>query len=207
MSGRRRGGTARSGRRDSTLRKSTLVGATVLIISAVATAAFFTLRGYGAGSSAAATRMFTVNSTPSGATVMLGSVELGRTPYYADNPLAPGATGEVTLFLRSYKPWKTTASGSEDVRIDAQLKRVRGRSVDASAPASPPQAAPHAASTPPAPGPTSAPGPVTTAPDRRTRALSAEEVAPLLGEALDQVRLRDDGGIRRPLVPAGAGGR
>lgn len=63
-----------------------------------------------------------IESTPSGALVLIGNIEVGRTPYLADNDYPEGLWG-LHLRLPGYRPYDVTFAGDRPVILHAALQR------------------------------------------------------------------------------------
>lgn len=68
-------------------------------------------------------QVLTIQSLPSGATVLLNGVEVGETPLARENDYPPGARVEVKLVLRGHKPWTGSFVGGQKANVQAQLQR------------------------------------------------------------------------------------
>ena len=72
--------------------------------------------------SAKPTGLLVIDSVPSGATVFIEDVEVGRTPFVAPNTFQPGTVVPVRVSYPGAQPWSGTFPGGIDTSFTADLQ-------------------------------------------------------------------------------------
>lgn len=108
--------------------RAVLVGLAVLLVGAVGLVVWRSVEPRPSGSRG----VLSINSTPTGAQVVVGETVLGQTPYFADNTFPPGPH-EAVISLKGFRTERLAFDGRFEAKLDVTLRRLVTKRVEAPA--------------------------------------------------------------------------